>query len=192
MILIIDNYDSFVYNIVQYVAEYDSDVHVYRNDAVSIEDVKTLSPDKIILSPGPKEPHHAGISEHIVKAFYQQIPILGICLGHQCIASAFDIPIQTASTIRHGKQSTIKIINAHPIFTSLPDTFTVTRYHSLSIPKKIEKLDNFNVLARSLDDDEIMAINHIHHNLIGLQFHPESILTDHGKTIIHNFLKLKV
>lgn len=189
MILIIDNYDSFVYNIYQYTSLFEKTL-VYRNDEITISDIEKLNPSKIIISPGPKSPVDAGISKDIISTFYQKIPILGICLGHQCIAEVFGHSIQTASSIRHGKVSRIKVIQNHRIFNDIPDEFNVVRYHSLSIDKNMVKLNDLEIIARSMDDHEIMAISHRNHYLIGIQFHPESILTEHGLKMIENFITI--
>ena len=137
MILIVDNYDSFVYNIYQYVAEYNSDILIVRNDKITSSEILKLKPSKIIFSPGPGTPSSAGNSIDIIKKFHMNLPILGICLGHQSIAEAFDIPVKHSSSVRHGKQSRLQILKNNELFKDIPNEFEVTRYHSLSIPKKI-------------------------------------------------------
>ena len=164
MILLIDNYDSFTYNLYQYMGIFEKDIKVVRNDKVTIEEIEQLNPDRIVLSPGPKSPKEAGICIDVVKHFYQKKPILGICLGHQSIGAAFGAEIVHAKELMHGKQSLITLDEK-----TLPDVF--------------------EILART-EDGEIMAMQHKEYPLIGIQFHPESIYTDHGKKMIENFLKL--
>ncbi len=188
MILIIDNYDSFTYNIVQYVGELGYEVVVFRNDAIDIESIKKMNPEKIIVSPGPKSPLEAGITVDIIKNFYDKIPILGVCLGHQAIGYAFGAEIIRAKNIMHGKVSSIKH-DSSIIYKDIPNTFEATRYHSLIIKK--EKLPSIiNVTATSIDDNEIMGIELKGYNVYGVQFHPESVLTTYGKQIINNFLSI--
>ena len=188
MILVIDNYDSFTYNIVQYVGELGHKVIVYRNGEISIADIKKINPDKIIISPGPKSPSEAGISVDIIKEFYNKLPILGVCLGHQAIGYAFGAEIVRASNIMHGKVSSIKHNSTSLLFKNIPESFEATRYHSLVISKK-NIPDIINITAYAKDDDEIMAIELKGYNVYGVQFHPESILTFQGKNIINNFLQ---
>ncbi len=185
MILVIDNYDSFVYNVVQYIGEIRDDIEVYRNDKITINKVKELNPDAIIISPGPKRPEDANISIDIVKNFYDKIPILGICLGHQVIGYVFNGEIKNAGQIVHGKKSDIHHTE-DILFTDVPETFQGGRYHSLIISKENFPHDKLEIIAES-DDNEIMAIKVKNYPVYGLQFHPESILTDTGKTIIRNF-----
>jgi anthranilate synthase component 2 len=188
MILVIDNYDSFTYNIVQYVGELGHKVIVYRNDEISIDNIKKINPDKIIISPGPKSPSEAGISVDIIKKFYNKIPILGVCLGHQAIGYAFGAEIIRAANVMHGKVSSIEHDSTSLLFKDIPESFEATRYHSLVISKK-NIPDIINITAYSKDDDEIMAIELKGYNVYGVQFHPESILTFQGKNIINNFLQ---
>jgi anthranilate synthase component 2 len=188
MILVIDNYDSFTYNIVQYVGELGHKVIVYRNDEITIDNIKKINPDKIIISPGPKSPSEAGISVDIIKKFYNKIPILGVCLGHQAIGYAFGAEIIRAANIMHGKVSSIEHDSTSLLFKDIPESFEATRYHSLVISKK-NIPDIINITAYSKDDDEIMAIELKGYNVYGVQFHPESILTFQGKNIINNFLQ---
>lgn len=185
MILLIDNYDSFSYNLFQLVGEVNPDIQVYRNDKITIEEIKTLNPECIILSPGPGKPENAGICIDIVKEFHDKIPILGVCLGHQAICAAFGGEISHAKRLMHGKSSKVSL-DYDFIFKGLPSEITVGRYHSLSlvqdtIPECLE------IISRSRDDREIMAVKHKDYNVYGLQFHPESILTPDGLTIIRNF-----
>ena len=187
MILMIDNYDSFTYNIVQYCLELGANLKVIRNDELSIEEIKKLNPEKIIISPGPSTPKEAGVSVEVVKKV--QKPILGVCLGHQSIAYAFGGEIVRAKNLMHGKTSDIQITVNDDIFKNLPNKFRVTRYHSLvinqdNLPKCIVPT------SYSLDDNEIMSLRIKDKPIYGVQFHPESIMSEYGKEIINNFLKL--
>lgn len=187
MLLMLDNYDSFTYNLVQYFGELGVDPQVYRNDSLSVEDVKNLNPSKIVISPGPGRPQGAGISVDLIKELAGKIPILGVCLGHQSIAYAYGAKIIRAQKIMHGKTSQIKH-NGKEIYQNVDSPFEATRYHSLVIdPKTLPKC--FEVTARS-EDKEIMSIRHKKLPLWGVQYHPESILTVAGKQILDNFLKL--
>ena len=179
MILLIDNYDSFTYNLYQYMGIFEKDIKVVRNDKVTIEEIEQLNPDRIVLSPGPKSPKEAGIC--------MKKPILGICLGHQSIGAAFGAEIVHAKELMHGKQSLITQ-DGRGIFEGIPSPVHVARYHSLAVDEKTLP-DVFEILART-EDGEIMAMQHKEYPLIGIQFHPESIYTDHGKKMIENFLKL--
>lgn len=187
MILLIDNYDSFTYNLYQYIGSLE-EVKVFRNDEISIDEIIRLNPDKIVISPGPKTPDQAGICVEIIKTFYKAIPILGICLGHQCIGKAFGAEITYSKELYHGKTSMIRH-NGQGIFKGLPDPLQVARYHSLAI-KKETLSDEFEILSET-DDEEIMAIRHKEFPLYGLQFHPESIYTPEGMELIKNFVKIK-
>ncbi|WP_102275020.1 anthranilate synthase component II [Cytobacillus massiliigabonensis] len=187
MILLIDNYDSFTYNLYQYLGELGEEVLVVRNNRITIEEIASIKPDAIVLSPGPGRPEHAGICLEIIQAFFQSVPILGICLGHQAIGYAFGAAIDRAKEIKHGKISKLKH-NGSSLFQYMPQPIDVMRYHSLVIVSGTLP-GSFKVLARSLEDNEIMAIRHEQYPLFGLQFHPESIGTAQGKRIIRNFLK---
>ena len=187
MILMIDNYDSFTYNLVQYLGELGADVVVYRNDKITFEDIEQLSPEKIVISPGPCTPEKAGISIETVRYFGGKIPLLGVCLGHQSIASAFGGEIIKAKKLMHGKTSMITHDNKH-LFKGLPNPFKATRYHSLVLNKDTVP-DEFEVTATS-DDGEIMGIRHKNIFIEGVQFHPESILTTSGKDLLQNFLNM--
>lgn len=187
MILLIDNYDSFSYNLYQLIGQIDEDINVFRNDKITLDEISRLNPSMIVLSPGPGRPEDAGLCIDIVKEFYDKIPILGVCLGHQSICMAFGGVISYASELMHGKSSIISLSD-DLIFKGLNKEITVGRYHSLSLkdeslPKELE------VIARS-DDGEIMAVKHEKFNVYGLQFHPESILTPDGLSILTNFSEL--
>ncbi|MED3625438.1 aminodeoxychorismate/anthranilate synthase component II [Neobacillus thermocopriae] len=186
MILLIDNYDSFTFNLYQYLGELGEEVIVYRNNQLNTTDIKQLKPKAIILSPGPGKPENAGICMEVIQTFYKEIPILGICLGHQAIGAAFGGKIKRASIIKHGKTSIIHH-NGGKIFYNLSENFEVMRYHSLIIDKNTIP-EEIECIAYSIDDQEIMAIKHKHYPVYGLQFHPESIGTPTGKQILENFL----
>lgn len=189
MILMIDNYDSFTYNLVQYLGELGADLRVYRNDALTVEDIKRMNPERIIISPGPGRPEDAGISVDTIKEFAGKIPMLGVCLGHQALGYAFGGKIIRAKKLMHGKTSQMKH-NNQDLFKGLQNPFEATRYHSLvvereSLPQCLE------VTAETSDDKEIMGLRHKEYPLWGVQFHPESILTTEGKHLLQNFLSLK-
>ena len=191
MILLIDNYDSFTYNLVHYVEELDFDVEIYRNDKISLNKIKRLNPKKIIISPGPCTPSEAGISINLIKKFYKDIPILGVCLGHQAIAQAFGAKIVKAKKIMHGKVSTMTNLGSR-IFSGIPKKFYATRYHSLVIQNNTLP-NNFKIISDTIDNGKkvIMGIEHNQYPCFGVQFHPESIATNpFGKKIIKNYLKL--
>ena len=191
MILLIDNYDSFTYNLVHYVEELGHNVQVHRNDKISLKKITKLNPKKIIISPGPCTPNEAGICLDLIKKFYDKMPILGVCLGHQSIGQAFGAKIIKASKIMHGKTSKISNLGSK-IFKGLPSSFEATRYHSLVI--KNETLPkNFKVISETIDDKKnvIMGIEHKNYPCYGVQFHPESIASvPFGKKIMKNFLNL--
>lgn len=185
MILLIDNYDSFTYNLYQYMGIFNDDIKVVRNDKITIEEIKALAPERIVLSPGPKSPKEAGICIDAVREFYDKIPILGICLGHQSIGEAFGATVSYAKKIFHGKQSEITH-TGDSVFTGIDSPIKVARYHSLAVQK--EGLpDCLRILAET-DDGEIMAMRHKEYSVVGLQFHPESIYTEHGKRMLENFI----
>jgi anthranilate synthase component 2 len=189
MILMIDNYDSFTYNIVQYCLELGADLKVIRNDELTIQEIKELHPQKIILSPGPATPDDAGITLEVIKAFGDTIPILGICLGHQSIAQAFGGEVIKAPKMMHGKTSQIEVIEDDIIFKDLPKIITQTRYHSLTVNK--ENLPkNIIVTSKSLDDQEIMSLKIKDKDIYGVQFHPESVMSEYGHEMLDNFLKI--
>lgn len=187
MILIIDNYDSFTYNLYQYVGEMVKNVKVYRNDKITINDIEKMSPEKIIISPGPCTPTEAGISIDVIKYFAGKIPILGVCLGHQAIGAAFGAKVIRSHEIMHGKTSLI-YHDGKTIFTGLPNPFEATRYHSLIVER--ETLPDCLIVSAWTSNDIIMGIRHREYLVEGVQFHPESILTKTGKDLLKNFLKL--
>ncbi len=185
MILMIDNYDSFTFNIVQYLGQLDEAVEVYRNDKIKIEEIRRLQPQAIFLSPGPRTPREAGITVDVVREFYKDVPILGICLGHQSIGYAFGADIVRASRIMHGKTSPI-INDGKTIFAGLPNPFIAGRYHSLIVATATLPAC-FEISAQTAEG-EIMGLRHRDFPVEGIQFHPESVLTPQGKRIIKNFL----
>lgn len=186
MILLIDNYDSFTYNLFQYLGELGEEITVVRNDEISIDAIRRLNPERIVLSPGPGRPENAGILIEIIQSLHKEFPILGICLGHQGIGYAFGSEVIKASNVMHGKTSELKV-TGNSVFRNIEEPIEVMRYHSLVI-KKDTLNDDFEVLAYSTDDDEIMAIKHKHYPLYGYQFHPESVGTDCGKQLLQNFI----
>jgi len=187
MLLMIDNYDSFTYNLVQYLGELGEDIKVFRNDKITIPEIEKLKPDKIVISPGPCTPNEAGISIDVVRHFARKIPLLGVCLGHQSVGAAFGAEIVNAPRLMHGKTSMIHH-DGKTVFKDLPVPFEATRYHSLIIKKETLSKD-FEITAWT-DQDEIMGIRHKKFILEGVQFHPESILTSAGKNLLRNFLNL--
>jgi anthranilate synthase/aminodeoxychorismate synthase-like glutamine amidotransferase len=185
MIVMIDNYDSFTYNLVQYFGEFESDIRVFRNDAIDPDGIRALNPSHVVVSPGPCTPKDAGISIEAVKQLGPDFPLLGVCLGHQSIGAAFGGNVIRADVIMHGKVSQVSH-TGDPLFANIESPFTATRYHSLIIERETCP-DALNIIAET-DDGTIMAVKHKEHPIWGLQFHPESILTDVGKQIIQNFL----
>ena len=186
MLLMIDNYDSFTYNLVQYLGELGERVAVYRNDQITLNDVDALAPSHVVISPGPCTPNEAGISVDLVREYGASIPILGVCLGHQSIAQAYGGNIVRAPTLMHGKTSMIEH-QGEGIFNELPSPFQATRYHSLVVDESTLP-ECFVVTARA-DDGQIMGIAHREDPVVGVQFHPESILTQYGHKLLHNFLQ---
>ena len=190
MLLMIDNYDSFTFNIVQYFGELGADVRVVRNDEIDVAGIESLQPDHLVISPGPCTPNEAGVSVAAIKAFAGRIPILGVCLGHQSIGQAFGADIVHARQVMHGKTSPIHH-QSNGVFTDLPDPFEATRYHSLVIAHDTLP-DCLRVTAwteRNGEFDEIMGVRHRELDIQGVQFHPESILTEHGHKMLNNFLE---
>ena len=186
MLLMIDNYDSFTYNLVQYFGELGEEVRTYRNDEIGLDDIAAMKPDQICLSPGPSNPQNAGITLDVLRRFAGQIPILGVCLGHQAIGEAFGGRVVRARTIMHGKVSRIET-DGKGVFANLPKHFDVTRYHSLAIER--ESLPDCLEISAWTEDGEIMGVRHKTLPVEGVQFHPESILSEHGHALLENFLK---
>jgi anthranilate synthase/aminodeoxychorismate synthase-like glutamine amidotransferase len=187
MLLMIDNYDSFTYNLVQYLGELGADVRVFRNDAITLEEITAMRPEQIVISPGPCTPTEAGVSVELIRRFTGRVPILGVCLGHQCIGAAFGGVIVRAGRLMHGKTSPI-YHDGRTIFRSLSEPFDATRYHSLLIERAT--LPECLELSAWTAEGEIMGVRHRQHVIEGIQFHPESILTVEGKHLLRNFLEL--
>jgi len=187
MILVIDNYDSFTYNLVQYLSEMRHRLIVYRNDKITIGEIERLRPTHIVISPGPGRPSDAGISNKVIEKFCSRLPILGVCLGHQCIGEVFGGRIVNAKKLMHGKTSMI-YHNARGIFKNIPSPFEATRYHSLIVERK--SLPSILKVVAETKDGEIMGLAHKRYPVWGVQFHPESILTQYGKVLLRNFLEL--
>jgi len=187
MLLLIDNYDSFTYNLYQYLSELGEAVKVARNDGLSLDEIEKLAPSHIVISPGPGRPEDAGISNEIIRRFGERIPILGVCLGHQCIGQAYGGEVVHAGEIKHGKVSSIHH-DGKGVFKGLPNPFTAVRYHSLAIKK--ESLPDFLVVSARTENGIIMGVRHEKYPIEGVQFHPESILTKNGKDLLKNFLKM--
>ncbi|MBI4666159.1 MAG: aminodeoxychorismate/anthranilate synthase component II [Nitrospinae bacterium] len=186
MLLLIDNYDSFTYNLAQYLIELGQEVKVARNDALSISEIERAAPERIVISPGPKTPKEAGISVDVIKTFTGKIPILGVCLGHQSMTAAYGGLVVKAKTLMHGKTCMVHH-DGKGVYRGLPNPFRATRYHSL-VADEATLPDIFEITSRS-EDGEIMGIRHKTAPTEGVQFHPESIMTDHGKELLANFLK---
>ncbi len=190
MVLLIDNYDSFTYNLVQLIGRYDPDIKVVRNDAITVPEIEKLHPDRIVISPGPGKPKDAGICEEVSEKLNGKYPILGVCLGHQAICEVYGATVTYASTLMHGKQSDIHIASGSKIFRGLPPIIQAARYHSLAADKYTIP-DTLRIIAES-DDGTVMAVEHRDAPTFGIQFHPESIMTPMGKEIIENFIKTEV
>lgn len=186
MILMIDNYDSFTYNLVQYLGELGAEVEVYRNDAVTPDQIEELAPEKIVISPGPCDPPRAGVSVEVIKHFAGKLPLLGVCIGHQSIGYALGGKIVIADRLMHGKTSVIHH-DGKTVFQDIPSGFSAIRYHSLLVER--ESLPDCLEVSAWTDEGEIMGLRHKEYNLEGIQFHPESILTEHGKQLLKNFLE---
>lgn len=184
MIVMIDNYDSFTYNLVQYLGELGAEITVFRNDEVSVDEVIALKPDHIVISPGPGDPDDGGVSNDVIREIGPTTPLLGVCLGHQCIGYAFGGQVTRAPRLMHGKVSSV-YHNGRGIFNGVPSPFQATRYHSLIVEEPVP--DSLEVTAFTRDG-EIMGMRHLEYPIVGVQFHPESILTEHGKRILRNFL----
>ena len=189
MTLLIDNYDSFSYNLFQYIGELNPDIRVIRNDEMTLEEIRALKPDRIILSPGPGRPEDAGIIVDAARELGRDIPLLGVCLGHQAICAAFGATVTYAKALMHGKQSVVRQEGNSPLFERLPETFSVARYHSLAAdPETMPEC--LQVTART-EDGEVMAVQHREYPIYGVQFHPESILTPEGHKMLENFMALR-
>ncbi len=188
MVLVIDNYDSFTYNLVQYLGELQVELQVFRNDQITLEQIWQLKPERILISPGPCTPREAGISNDIIRTFGPSIPVFGVCLGHQCIGHVFGGEVVVNYRLMHGKVSPIKH-NGKELFEGMPNPFLATRYHSLVI--KRDTLPECLEITAESDEGEIMGVRHKQYPIWGVQFHPESILTENGRRIVENFLKLR-
>jgi anthranilate synthase/aminodeoxychorismate synthase-like glutamine amidotransferase len=187
-VVIIDNYDSFVYNIAQYLGELGADAHVFRNDEIDVNRIEELSPSHLIISPGPCTPREAGISNEVIRAFAGKIPILGVCLGHQCIGYAYGGTVSVADRLMHGKTSPI-LHDGKTIYAGMPNPFTGIRYHSLLVQP--DPLPEVLEVSAKTPEGEIMGLRHRTYTVEGVQFHPESILTEQGKTLLENFLNVR-
>ena len=187
MLVVIDNYDSFTYNLVQYLGELGADLQVFRNDQVTLEEIRALDPTHIVISPGPGEPQDGGISNDVIREFGPSTPILGVCLGHQCIGEVYGGKVIRAPRLMHGKTSPV-YHNSDQLFNGVPSPFTATRYHSLIVEEPLP--DSLQITAFT-SEGEVMAVRHREFPVVGVQFHPESILTERGKRILKNFLEGK-
>jgi anthranilate synthase component II len=188
MLLMIDNYDSFTYNLVQYFGELGADVHTVRNDALSLADIEHMAPSHIVISPGPCSPAEAGISVAVLQHFAGKVPMLGVCLGHQAIGAAFGARVVRAQRVMHGKVDRLRSTQ-QGVFAGLPEQFNVTRYHSLAIERA--SLPSHLEITAWTDDDEIMGVRHRDYRVEGVQFHPESIASEHGHALLKNFLETR-
>ena len=188
MLLVIDNYDSFTYNLVQYLGEMKVEMQVHRNDQISLDQIRELKPERILISPGPCSPRESGLSNDIIRTFGAQTPLLGVCLGHQCIGHTFGAQVVVNYRMMHGKTSPIKH-HGKELFEGLPNPFNATRYHSLVIQR--DTLPTQLEITAETEEGEIMGVRHKEFPIWGVQFHPESILTENGRQILRNFLKLK-
>ena len=187
MILVIDNYDSFTYNLVQYLGELKAELEVRRNDQISLDQIRELNPDRILVSPGPCSPRESGLSNAIIQTFGPKVPLFGVCLGHQCIGYSFGAQVVVNYRIMHGKTSPIKH-NGRDLFKGMANPFAATRYHSLVIQR--DTLPDCLEITAETEEGEIMGVRHKSHPIWGVQFHPESILTENGRQILRNFLSL--
>jgi anthranilate synthase/aminodeoxychorismate synthase-like glutamine amidotransferase len=185
MLVVIDNYDSFTYNLVQYLGELGAEPRVFRNDQVTIAELEALSPEQLVISPGPGEPKDGGISNEALRRFGAEIPVFGVCLGHQCIGHVYGAKVSRAPRLMHGKTSAV-YHNGRGLFAGVPNPFEATRYHSLIVEETLPDCLQVTAFTR---EGEIMALEHKEHPVAGVQFHPESILTEHGKRILRNFLE---
>jgi anthranilate synthase/aminodeoxychorismate synthase-like glutamine amidotransferase len=188
MLLVIDNYDSFTYNLVQYLGELKVDLRVFRNDQITLDQIRALQPERILISPGPCSPRESGLSNDVIRTFGPAIPLFGVCLGHQCIGHAFGAQVVVNYRMMHGKTSPIRH-NGRDLFEGMPNPFSATRYHSLVIQR--DSLPDCLEITADTAEGEIMGVRHRTHPIWGVQFHPESILTENGRTMVRNFLKLR-
>ncbi len=186
MIILIDNYDSFTYNLVQYLGEMGEDVRVFRNDEITVAEVAAMKPDRIVISPGPGVPDEAGISKELIRTLGPTTPILGVCLGHQCIGEVYGNKVIRAPRLMHGKTSPIRH-GRSGLFTGIPDNFNATRYHSLIVEEPLAPVLQATAFTR---EGELMAMKHREHPIYGVQFHPEAILTEYGKELLQNFCRM--
>jgi len=184
MIIVIDNYDSFTYNLVQYLGELGQEIGVFRNDEVTVEEIREMKPDHILISPGPGTPDDGGVSNEVIRELGTAVPILGVCLGHQCIGQAYGGKVARAPRLMHGKTSRV-YHQGNGLFFGVPSPFLATRYHSLIVEEPLPDCLQVTAFTR---DGEVMALRHKEHPVAGVQFHPESILTEHGRRILQNFL----
>jgi anthranilate synthase/aminodeoxychorismate synthase-like glutamine amidotransferase len=184
MIVVIDNYDSFTYNLVQYLGELGAELQVFRNDQVTLDEIRTLAPEKIVISPGPGNPDDGGISNDVIQELGRTIPVLGVCLGHQCIGQVYGGKVSRAPRLMHGKTSAV-YHNGKGLFNGVPSPFNATRYHSLIVEEPLPESLQVTAFTR---EGEVMGLRHKEYPVLGVQFHPESILTEHGKRILQNFL----
>ncbi len=189
MILLIDNYDSFAYNLYQLTGEIEPDIKVIRNDEMSVDEIRALEPEKIILSPGPGRPEDAGVLIDVIKTLGKEIPTLGVCLGHQAICSAFGAVVTYAGRLMHGKQSDVRFDTDCPLFRDCPEVAPAARYHSLAVDADTLP-DELKVTAVTVDAGEVMAVRHTEYPIYGVQFHPESIMTPPGKQMLYNFIRV--
>jgi anthranilate synthase/aminodeoxychorismate synthase-like glutamine amidotransferase len=187
MVLVIDNYDSFTYNLVQYLGEMQVELQVHRNDQITLDQIRNLKPERILISPGPCSPREAGLSNEIIRTFGPHLPLFGVCLGHQCIGHTFGAKVDVNYRMMHGKTSPIRH-NGRDLFTGMPNPFSATRYHSLVIVR--DSLPDCLEVTAETAEGEIMGVRHKIHPIWGVQFHPESILTENGRTMLQNFLGL--
>jgi anthranilate synthase component II len=186
MVLVIDNYDSFTYNLVQYFGELGADIRVVRNDQVTLDEIRAMQPTHIVISPGPGDPDDGGISNDVIREFGPAIPVLGVCLGHQCMGQVYGGVVSRAPRLMHGKTSKV-YHNGQGLFNGIPSPFVATRYHSLIVEEPLPESLQVTAFTR---DGEVMGLQHHEYPVYGVQFHPESILTEHGKRILQNFLAM--
>jgi anthranilate synthase/aminodeoxychorismate synthase-like glutamine amidotransferase len=188
MLVMIDNYDSFTWNLVQYFGELGAEVQVYRNDQITLPQIRALAPSHLVISPGPGDPLDGGISNEVIREFGAEIPTLGVCLGHQCIGHVYGGVVSRAERLMHGKTSRVYHKGNSPLFSGVPSPFRATRYHSLIVEEPLP--DSLQVTAFT-SQGEIMGVQHRVHPVVGVQFHPESILTEHGRLLLRNFLEMR-